>query len=82
VDSSGDITVNDALNVLRAAVGLETPGAAPGDYLLFDSSQSFDGLHAGSVTYERGADLDHGLDGGTLDLQLITLGDLGATQAV
>ena len=82
VDSSGDITVNDALNVLRAAVGLETPGAAPGDYLLFDSSQSFDGLHAGSVTYERGADLDHGLDGGTLDLQLVTLGDLGATQAV
>ena len=82
VDSSGDITVNDALNVLRAAVGLETPGAAPGDYVLLDAGQSFDAMHAGSITYDRGFDLDHELAGDTLDLQIVILGDLGATGAV
>jgi len=82
VDSSGQVSVNDALNVLRAAVGLETPGAAAGDYVLLDASQSFDGMHAGSVTYDTGANLDHGLAGDALDLQLVILGDLGATGAV
>lgn len=82
VDSSGQVSVNDALNVLRAAVGLDTPGATPGDYVLLDAGQSFDGMHAGSVTYDRGFDLDHELAGETLDLQIVILGDLGATGAV
>ncbi len=82
VDFSGDIRVDDALNVLRAAVGLEADGAAPGAHVLLGSDQTLDGMQAGDVSYDRGMDLDHHLAGAALELDVVTLGDLGATNAV
>jgi hypothetical protein len=82
VDFSGRVAVDDALNVLRAVVGLETPGAAPGEYVLLTPGQSLDGMTHDAVSYDRGFDLDHAMAGSTLDLQVVMLGDTGATQAV
>ncbi len=82
VDFSRTVSVTDALNVLRAAVGLETPGAVPGEYVLLTPGQSFEGMTTNAVTYDRGIELDHAMAGSTLDLQVVMLGDLGATQAV
>lgn len=82
VDFSGQVSVADALNVLRAAVGLETSGASPGEYVLIAPGQTLDGLTTDAVNYAQGVDIDHGLAGGTIDLEVVMLGDLGATQAV
>lgn len=80
VDFSGRVAVDDALNVLRAVVGLETPGAAPGDYVLLTPGQSLDGMTHDAVSYDRGFDLDHAMAGSALDLQVVMLGDMGALQ--
>jgi hypothetical protein len=82
VDRSGHVGVDDALDVLRAAVGLDTPGAAPGELALIDPAAPPTGLAPGSVTFTSGADIGYGLAVGTLDLQMVTLGDLGAANAV
>jgi hypothetical protein len=78
VDLSGDVSVADALAVLRAAVGLPVGDASPGMALLVDASRLGD---APGGAPGRGADIDPAL-ATTLDLQVITLGDLGASHAL
>lgn len=82
VDFSGQIDVNDALNVLRVAVGLDVQGASPGQYVLIDPDDPLDGLSPNNVAYASGVDLDQTMVGDTLDLQVVLLGDLGASHAV
>lgn len=82
VDFSGDIGVDDALNVLRAAVGLNADGAEPGAHVLLDPEQSLDGVRADNVSYARGMDIGHGDAGSVLAPDVVTLGDLGALNAV
>ncbi len=82
VDRSGHVGVDDALDVLRVAVGLEVSGSRPGDFGLIDPAAPPASLDPGDVTFTSGAFLDHSMAGGTLDLQMLTLGDLGATNAV
>jgi len=82
VDFSGNIKVDDALNTLRAAVGLDTGGARPGSYVILTPDQSLGGLTADAINYDRGMALDHGLAEGILDIDVVVLGDLGALNAV
>lgn len=82
VDRSGDVGVGDALDVLRVAVGLEVSVGGPGDFALIDPAAPPASLDPGDVTFTSGAYLDHSMAGGTLDLQMLTLGDLGAANAV
>ncbi|WP_294622368.1 CAP domain-containing protein [uncultured Roseovarius sp.] len=82
VDFSGDIKVDDALNTLRAAVGLETGSASPGAYVLLDPEQSLTTVTVDNVSYSRGMSVTHDHAGSQLDLDVITLGDLGALNAV
>ena len=82
VDFSGRIGVDDALDVLRVAVGLGAPGAFPGDHVLLDPDDPLDDVTVHDVSYASGIDLDHTMAGGSLDLQVVTLGDLGAVNAV
>lgn len=82
VDFSGGIGVDDALDVLRVAVGLGAPGAFPGGHVLLDPDDPLDDVTVNNVSYASGIDLDHTMGGGTLDLQVVTLGDLGAVNAV
>ena len=82
VDFSGRIGVDDALDVLRVAVGLGAPGAFPGGHVLLDPGDPLNDVTVNTVSYASGIDLDHTMGAGALDLQVVTLGDLGATNAV
>lgn len=82
VDFSGRIGVDDALDVLRVAVGLGAPGAFPGGHVLLDPSDPLNDVTVNNVSYASGVVLDHTMAGGSLDLQVVTLGDLGTINAV
>lgn len=80
VNRDGEVNVDDALNVLRAAVDLPATGA--GQHVMLDPDQSLDHITDDNVSYDTGLDLGGFSEDSGLDVQVVLLGDVGASHAV
>jgi hypothetical protein len=74
VDQNEAVTVADALDILRFAVGLETPNAPR--WVFLDDEQDLSGIDADTVSYQTGIDTGPIADGASLQLSGVLLGDI------
>lgn len=71
------ITVNDALEVLRAAVGLDSPGGTAPKWVFLDPNLDVSGTGRTSVPVEEGVDIAAiGASGAFASLDAVLLGDM------